>query len=352
TITITSTQPVSGIRTEIRPLTTAEAEALADPAVAPSVAAVASEYRLPGVIVAGGESLPLNITGASPNYAEVQNWDVQTGAFVTPADDEGRARVAVLGRSVVEFLYGDRDFNPVGLPVEINGGVFTVSGVMAERDGSGFGDPNEVVFVPLSTAQSRLDNARVSGGGYEVSLMTAVAHSPDDIDLAVEEISAYLRQAHEIEAVGDEDFAVSLQGNLLSSIGDITGLLTVFLAVIAGIALLVGGIGVMNIMLVSVTERTREIGLRKAVGARGSDILWQFLIESILLAGVGGALGIVSGGLLLIVGGLVIPDLPLGVSADAVVLATTVSGFIGIFFGLYPANRAARMRPIDALRFE
>jgi putative ABC transport system permease protein len=228
--------------------------------------------------------------------------------------------------------------------LQINGRIFTVIGVMEERAASGPFDENSAAFIPITTAQTRLDNARVRGGAYEVAQIQVQVESEEAVETTTQAIEAYLTEAHDIVYAGDEDFTVGSQSSLLSSITDITSILTLFLGGVAGISLLVGGIGI--------TERTREIGLRKAVGARGADILSQFLIESILLSFVGGLLGIGLGWLISTIGSALIPDLDLSLTLDSVLLATGVSSFVGIFFGLYPANRAAAMRPIDALRFE
>jgi len=209
-----------------------------------------------------------------------------------------------------------------------------------------------VVFIPLTTAQTRLSKSRTRDGGYQVSVFHVQARSKEVMDSAVNEINAYLSTAHNIEFRGEEDFQIINQADLLTSLGRITGVLTAFLALIASISLLVGGIGIMNIMLVSVTERTREIGLRKAVGARGLDIMSQFLIESVVLSILGGLIGVALGWVGTLIGGVLAPDLELSVTLDAILLATIVSSAVGIIFGLYPAGRAARMRPIDALRFE
>ncbi len=349
-----SSAPANGTRTTIQPLSTIEAEDLDNPAIAPSIRQLSQEFVLPAAVVAESVSIQLGVSGVTANWDDVRSWTTDKGAFISAEDIDDVARVAVLGTTVVEAIYGDKTFDPVGRTIRINERVFTVIGVMAEQGGGigVLGDQNEVIFIPISTAQTRLSRARTRDGGYRVDIFNIQAVSEDRMDQAVREIEAYLDEAHAITFQGEQDYSIISQAELLNSLGSITGVLTVFLSLIAGVSLLVGGIGIMNIMLVSVTERTREIGLRKAVGARGSDILLQFLIESVFLSILGGVLGVALGWFLTWIGGQLVPDLTLSVTGDAVVLATVVSTGIGVFFGLYPASRAAQMRPIDALRFE
>jgi putative ABC transport system permease protein len=350
TLTVTSRTPSGATTRDVQPLTDLEAAQLASASVAPSVGDVTALYTVGGTVRYGSESVTMSITGVGTNYLDVNNRTLSVGSFFSTSEIESNARVAVLGQDTVEDLFGSATFNPVGLQVQINSRVFTVIGVL-EPGGNSL-TSEEYVLIPITTAQTRLANARVQGGAYEVSTIQAVAVTQDDVTQAMAEIQKYLTAAHEILYGDEEDFTVTNQATLLESISQITGMLTIFLAIVAGISLLVGGIGIMNIMLVSVTERTREIGLRKAVGARAQDILLQFLIESIVLSFVGGILGIFVGWLITVIGGTLATDLELYLTPDAVILATAVCSIVGIFFGLYPASRAAQMRPIEALRFE
>lgn len=348
---ISSTRPESLTRTRVEPLTTVEADALANPIIAPSIRRVAATYGVFGVVVAGAERTQTGIRGASANYAVVNSWAVRYGSFITPEQEENAARVAVIGLDIVEVLFGDRDFNPIGQVIRINQRVFTVIGVMEER-GSTFVSENNVIFIPLSTAQTRLDSARARDGGYRVSTIFVEVVNEDAIPQARQEIYAYLDEAHNVVFSDERDYAIASDAGLVDSINQISRILTIFLVMIASISLLVGGIGIMNIMLVSVTERTREIGLRKAVGAQRTDILLQFVMESTMLSLIGGALGIGVGWLAAVLGTALINNLTITVSPDAVLLAVGVSTGVGIFFGFYPAWRAAQMKPIDALRYE
>jgi putative ABC transport system permease protein len=349
-----SSAPKSGTRTAIQRISTLEGQALASAMVAPHIRQVAMEYTVPALVVVGSNAVRLAVSAVTPNFVDVRNWNANVGSFISQEDVDNAARVAVLGTTVVSKLFGDKTFNPVGQVVRINERVFTVVGVMTEQSGGlgALGDQNEVVYIPISTGQTRLDNARTRDGGYAVDVLDVQAISGSAMDQASLEIETYLSDVHDVRFEDEQDFTIINQSDLLSSLGAVTGILTVFLSLIAGISLLVGGIGIMNIMLVSVTERTREIGLRKAVGARAGDIMLQFLIESVILSFLGGALGIVLGWLITVIATVLVPTLKVTLTLDAVILATVVSSFIGIFFGLYPASRAARMRPIDALRFE
>ncbi len=334
-----------------RPLTNADADALADPGRVPSAVAVALEYFGSRTVDYGRESLPVQVSGVSTNYQPVRQFFVAEGSFFAEADERAAARVAVLGQTVVSSLFGPDEY-PIGQTIKIGQLPFKVIGVLEAKGGGLMGDQDSVVLVPLATAQQRLYSARAPDGQYTVSIIYVQAASAAAMETAAQEITAVLRERHDIQFRDEDDFSVVTQNDLISAFGEVTGVLTIFLGAIAGISLLVGGIGIMNIMLVSVTERTREIGLRKAVGAKRRDILAQFLLEAVALALVGGAVGIALGaaGAQAVAGFQ--PDLPVAVTLDSVLLATGFSAAIGLFFGMYPAVRASALRPIDALRYE
>lgn len=338
--------------TRYTPLTRQDAEALDDPSRLPHVAAVAPEINRSATIALGGETVNVTLIGTTPSYQFIRNAVPAFGDFLTPTDETAAARVVVLGWEAAERLTGDPEA-ALGQTVRINNIRFQVIGVLEKKGGQGFGGGSRdlIAIVPLSTAHQRLYGGRfLSAQGRTVDLINVSAVDEGSIDLAIEEITWTLRQRHRIE-FDEDDFTVASQQDILGVLDQITNILTIFLGAIASISLLVGGIGIMNIMLVSVTERTREIGIRKAVGARRRDILWQFLVESTVLSIVGGLVGIAFGwGVSRIVNSL--GTFTAYVSAKAVALAFGSSLAVGLFFGIYPASRAANLNPIEALRYE
>jgi len=334
-----------------KPLTLGDAEALRDQFAAPSIEAVAPALQGNALISFGGEQTSSQILGVTPEYFQVRNYNISEGEFIREEHILGRASVALLGPEVAEKLFGHAD-GVTGETVRIEGQPFRVLGVLESKGGGSFGSQDNVVIVPFTTAQARLLRRSTSD---RVDVIFVQAVSGDLVTQASEEIAAILRNRHRTP-VGADDFTIFTQRDLLATFQSITGILTIFLGGIAGISLLVGGIGIMNIMLVSVTERTREIGLRKALGARKRDILTQFLTESSLLSLIGGMIGIVLGWLIsYIVGRIAAANntafTPI-VGLDAVLLATIFSAAVGLFFGIYPASRAASLEPVEALRYE
>ncbi|HEY9892416.1 MAG TPA: ABC transporter permease [Candidatus Sericytochromatia bacterium] len=310
----------------------------------PSVETVTAESNSRQLVNYRNKNANVNVIGTTPEFLPVRKFDVARGRFLTELDIKRSNLVAVLGADLANRLFNNVD--PVGQQVRIKNVTFQVIGVMAAK-GSNLGvDYDDAVLMPLTTQANRI-SGRTSPYGIELTYLVAAAKSADTVDAAEFQITNLLRLRHKLS--GEDDFTIRTQKDAMETVGKITGALTIMLAAIAGISLFVGGIGVMNIMLVSVTERTQEIGLRKAIGAREQDILLQFMIEAVILSAAGGIVGTLVGvGGILLVGAF--SPLQGGISATAIVMAVGVSGGIGLFFGVVPARRAAKLDPIVALR--
>jgi len=304
-----------------------------------------------GQITYGNQNYFAPTTGTTAVFPQVRDYQIAEGSFFTDDDVTSRHRVVVLGQTVVDNLFGTQD--PIGQTIKISRQSFRVIGVFAPKGGTGFGSQDNVVVAPITTVWAYLTGSR----GKVISQIVASASSPGTVTDAETEITTILMERHQISDASQADFQLQSQQDILNQATSIATALTLVLGAIAGISLVVGGIGIMNIMLVTVTERTREIGIRKAIGARRRDILAQFLIEAMVLSGLGGALGIAVGALLAAeaphIPAIAASSFPTPVvSVPSVFLAFFVSVAIGLFFGIYPANRAARLHPIEALRYE
>lgn len=333
------------------PLTLGDAEAIADPLSAPSVIDVASTLQGQVEVSYTGESTVTTAIGVSEAYSSVRNAQVTEGEFINQNHLLSRSSVVLLGVDVAEELF-DRKAGLVGERVRIEGQNFRVIGVLEEKGGSAFRSEDDQVLIPLTTAQIRLIRRSIRG---QVDVIYVEAVDAEAIPQAKQEISQILRKRHRTD-LGEDDFTIISQQDMIGVASSITSILTIFLGGIAAISLLVGGIGIMNIMLVSVVERTREIGLRKALGARKNDILIQFLTESLLLSMIGGLIGVGFGWLISFVVSQIaaVNDVSIDpeISLNSILLATLFSIAVGLFFGIYPANRAANLQPVEALRYE
>jgi putative ABC transport system permease protein len=340
----------NGVR-NIKQLTLADALALANPIQAPSINAVAPIIE-GGNISAGakGQTTTTTVYGVTTSYFSIRNQQVTEGAFFNDQQVSTHARVAIIGVDLATTLFGQTT-NLTGQTMLINNQTFTIIGILKSAGGTSFGSADNQAIIPLTTARDRV----LSRPGTNVEGIYVQATNADSVTEATAQVSDIMRLRHHV-AVGKEDFSVLSQASLLTTATSITGILTTFLGGIAGISLLVGGIGIMNIMLVSVIERTREIGLRKALGARNRDIMNQFLAESSFLSLLGGLIGILLGWLISLIIGQIASasgtSLNPAVSLNAVLLATLFSIAVGLFFGIYPARRAAHLEPVEALRYE
>jgi putative ABC transport system permease protein len=310
----------------------------------PTVKEVSPEFSSSAQVVYTDHNINTSISGVTPEYEQVHNFHAAFGEFIRSEDQNTESKVAVLGQNVVTDLFPSGE-DPIGKTIKIKNIPFRVIGVMEKKGEAGFQNVDDSVFVPLSTAQKRLfgtDNLRT---------ISVQVKSSDAMDLADDQINALLLVRHKINNPDEADFNIMSQADILNTMGQVTNTLSLLLGGIAGISLLVGGIGIMNIMLVSVTERTREIGLRKAVGAKRKDILGQFLIESLVLSLLGGGMGLLLG----FAGSFILSRIggwPFVIALNSILLAFIFSAAVGIFFGIYPARRASLLSPIEALRYE
>ena len=332
-------------------LTLDDADALKDPVFTPHVVAVAPEISTSGQIVAGRENTFAQIIGVTPAYESARNYATASGTFITREHVATVDEAAVLGSEIAETLFGNRD--PVGQNVRINGRQFAVAGVLESRGSTALSNLDSLVLVPITTAYYRLSSGRTAGGGVAVSSINVQIDDPANREETIADVATVLRLRHRITE--EDDFTITSQEETIETLTETQETFALFLGAIAGISLLVGGIGIMNIMMVSVTERTREIGVRKAMGAKWRDILLQFVAEATLLSLGGGIAGVILGVTLsrLMDGRNIIGQtFETAVSGDITVLALVVAAGIGLFFGIYPAAKAANLHPIEALRYE
>ncbi|MGI6251492.1 MAG: ABC transporter permease [Anaerolineaceae bacterium] len=338
--------------TNARRLTLADAEALSNRSRAPHILRVEPVVQGYAEVAHSGESLNADIVGVSDHYNQTMNLELAEGSFITSSHVDSRAAVVVVGPELAERLTGKRS-GVVGTVIRVKDYPTRIIGVLVSKGGGQFNNPDMFAYMPISTVQLRI---RQSDASNQVTYIVVQATDSQSVEDAITEANMVMREAHRLSPRQKNDFTITNQEDFLSIANSVTSVLTVFLSGIAAISLLVGGIGIMNIMLVSVTERTREIGLRKALGARKSDIMLQFLSESAMLSLIGGLLGIGLGWLLAAIVSAIASSsgtqLNPEIGLNAILLATLFSTAVGLFFGWYPASRAAKLEPVEALRYE
>ncbi len=340
-----NSNPVSQAAGTASTLTWEDAEAIA--VQAPAVAGVAPVLNVPGQLVWSNKNVSTVVVGTTTTYPDVRDFYPDTGRFFTQGEQEGAERVVLIGQTVKQKLFGT-DIDPVGQTLRIQGEKFTIIGTMQAKGGSQFVNVDDQVYIPLTTMSSRIVGNN-SLSGISVRAISVKAKGQGQMDAAQFQLTNLLRLRHGIYPPQEDDFTVQSQTDLIGALGGIVQIFTVLVAAIGAISLVVGGIGIMNIMLVSVTERTREIGIRKAIGATRTAILGQFLIEAVLVSLVGGLFGIVIG-IATAFGSASLMNIPFVLSPNAVIVSFIVSLIVGLFFGVIPAQRAASLDPIAALR--
>lgn len=326
-------------------LTLNDAHAIAEKCLSVAAASPVIQQRVQAV--AGPLNAPTSVMGVYPDYMTIRNLALESGEIFSASDDRSAAKVCLVGKTVVKNLFGE-NADGVGQTIRLNKTPFKIIGVLEPKGQNTFGqDQDDIVIAPFSTVRKRMTAATQTG----LQQILASALDENSVNQASDEITELLRQRHKIRPGDDDDFSVRTQAEFASVMGSTTQTMSILLAAIAGISLLVGGIGIMNIMLVSVTERTREIGIRRAIGARKNDVLLQFLIESVVISLLGGIIGILLGFSISMIVNKIF-NWPVSVTPDAVLLSFLFSISIGIFFGWYPSRKAANLNPIEALRYE